>query len=42
MSGTNDRKPDAQLQGQADDARLEELTAHLRAALEGLDRGRAL
>ena len=42
MSGTTDRMLDEQPQGQADDARVEELTAHLRAALEGLDRGRAL
>jgi hypothetical protein len=42
VSETNDRKPDAQLQGLASDADLEERTAHLRAALEGLDRGRAL
>ncbi len=42
MSATNDRKPDVRLPGQADDAPLEELTARLRAALEGLDRGRAL
>ncbi len=42
MSETNDRKLDAQPQGLVGDARLEELTIHLRAALEGLDRGRAL
>ena len=42
MSETDDSKPDAQLQGLASDAGLEERTAHLRAALEGLDRGRAL
>jgi len=42
VTGTNDCNQDAPLQGQADDARLKELTAHLRAALEGLDRGRAL
>jgi hypothetical protein len=40
VSGTNNRHGD--VQSQTDDARLEELTARLRAALEGLDRGRAL
>jgi hypothetical protein len=42
VSRTNNLKPDAQLPRNADDARLEELTAQLRAALDGLDRGRAL
>jgi hypothetical protein len=40
MSGTNNRQGD--VQPQTDEARVEELTTRLRAALEGLDRGRAL
>ena len=39
MSGTNNRQGD--IPPQTDEARVEELTARLRAALEGLDRGRA-
>jgi hypothetical protein len=40
VSATNNRLGD--VQPAADEARLEELTARLRAALEGLERGRAL
>jgi hypothetical protein len=40
VSGTNDRQD--HIEPQTDDARVEELTTRLRAALEGLERGRAL
>jgi hypothetical protein len=42
VSETNNRQGEVQVRSQTNEARLEELTARLRAALEGLDRGRAV